>query len=136
MAPSAPDMHGHTALTEDQYTRMHGGRQPAYFHNGEPHQHKPMRPQPVERLNYGRPLANATWDVPVNLVAEERNGVIVKLTIQPKEGYAGYFGRPSALIDGDSAYDDKEGMWDGIADYLDANKVHGSGDRFFVHWES
>ena len=39
-------------------------------------------------------------------------------------------------MDGDSAYDDKEGMWDGIADYLSANQVSGSDDRFFLHWES
>ena len=135
MASPAPDMHGHTQLTEDQYKRMHGGRQPAYFHNGEPHQHKSGF-QPERRLNYGRPLANATWDVPVRLLVEERNGEIVKLTVMPKESFAGYFGPHSTVIEGATVFDGKEGMWDGIADYLAANQVYGSDDRYFLHWES
>ncbi len=137
MAPPPADMHTHERLTAAQYRRMHGVVQlngDAYYHNAEPHQH---RSSPVEQVkSYGRPIANAEWDVPVRLIAEERNGEIVKLTIMPKESFAGYFGRESQVMDGDSAYDDKEGMWDGIADYLSANKVYGSDDRFFLHWES
>lgn len=133
----APDMHEHDQLTDVQYRRMHGYNHggcgtSSHYHNGEIHQHTPNS---IAYKSYGRPRSDADWDVPVRLVVEERNGVVVKLTILPRESDAGYFGGGSRVIDGDTFFDNKEGMWEGIADYLAANQVYGSDDRFFLHWE-
>ena len=134
-----PDMHEHQRLTTHQYRRMHGYLSPLAnsqfnsdrYHNGEVHQHDEF----TSYKTYGPPLSNADWSIPVRLVAEERNGKIVKLTILPMEGDAGYFGPESQVIDGTTSYEDLPEMWDALGEYLAENQVWGSDDRHFLHWE-
>lgn len=43
--------------------------------------------------------------VPVEFTAEYEGGRVVRMTVSPWESYAGYFGKPSEVVEGDEDLD-------------------------------
>lgn len=129
-------LHVHQYPSTAQYHIEHGKRRETdgqrAYHNGFPHEHP--RSTDVVVVSYGRPLySEASWNIPVRLTAHESGGVVTRLTVQPLESDAGYFGQVTAVIDGHSCLS-KDGLHLALAEYLSKNQVWGE-DRYFLHWE-